>query len=58
LLVRAGRAWRSLHSLSFREHFASDRVHTTTSAWRIEAPGSVAYQVEGGWAGLVVGNRR
>ena len=58
LLVRAGRAWRSLHSLSFREQLASDRVHTTTSAWRIEAPGSVAYQVEGGWAGIVVGNRR
>jgi hypothetical protein len=58
LLARAGRAWRSLHSLSFREHLASDRVHSTTSTWQIEAPGSVAYQVEGGWAGIVVGNRR
>jgi hypothetical protein len=58
LLARARRAWRSLHSLSFSEHLASDRTHVTTSTWRVEAPGSVAYQVKGGWAGVVVGNRR
>jgi hypothetical protein len=58
LLVRARRAWRSLHSLSFREHLASDRLHSATSTWRIEAPDSVAYEVQGGWAGIVVGNRR
>jgi hypothetical protein len=58
LLDRAARAWRSLHSLSFHEHLASDRVHATTSTWRIEAPGSVAYEVQDGWAGVVVGNHR
>jgi hypothetical protein len=58
LLARAGRAWRSLHSLTFREHLASDSLHAVTSVWRIEAPGSVAYQVQGGWAGIVVGSRR
>jgi hypothetical protein len=58
LLERAERAWRSLHSLSFREHLASDPVHATTSTWRIEAPDRVAYQVKGGWAGIVVGDRR
>ena len=58
LLERAGRAWRSLHSLSFHEHLASDSVHSTTSSWRIEAPDRVAYQVQGGWAGIVVGARR
>lgn len=58
LLERAGRVWRSLRSLSFHEHLASDSVHETTSTWRIEAPDRVAYQVAGGWAGIVVGDRR
>lgn len=58
LLERAGRVWRSLHSLSFHEHLASDAVHSTTSTWRIEAPDRVAYQVTGGWAGIVIGGRR
>ena len=58
LLERAGRVWRSLRSLSFHEHLASDAVHETTSTWRIEAPDRVAYQVVGGYAGIVVGERR
>jgi len=58
LLQRAGRVWRSLHSLSFHEHLASDSVHETTSTWRIEAPDRVAYRVVGGYAGIVVGDRR
>ncbi len=58
LVERAGAAWRSLRSLSFHEQLASDSVHATTSSWRIEAPDRVAYQVEGGWAGVVVGGRR
>jgi hypothetical protein len=33
-------------------------VHATTSTWQLEAPGQVAYQVVGGWAGVVVGNPR
>jgi hypothetical protein len=58
VLERAGRVWRSLHSLTFHEHLASDSVHETTSTWKIEAPDRVAYQVKGGWAGIVVGDRR
>jgi hypothetical protein len=58
LLERAGRAWRSLHSLSFHERLASDSVHSTKSSWRVQAPDRVAYQVVGGWAGVVVGGRR
>lgn len=58
LLERAGRVWRSLHSLTLHEHLASDSVHETTSTWRIEAPDRVAYQVVGGYAGIVVGDRR
>ncbi len=58
LLARAGRVWRSLHSLSFRERLASDPRHVSHSTWRIEAPDRVAYQVQGGWAGVIVGSRR
>jgi hypothetical protein len=58
LVERAGTAWRSLRSLSFHEQLASDAVHATRSSWRIEAPDKVAYQVDGGWAGIVVGGRR
>jgi hypothetical protein len=58
LLVRASHAWRSLHSLSFHETLASDLQHRIVTAWRTEAPDKVAYQVQGGWAGIVVGARR
>lgn len=56
---RATAAWRALRSLSFNEHLASDAIHETTSAWRIEAPDKVAYQiVDGGGSGIIVGDRR
>jgi hypothetical protein len=58
MLAQASRTWRSLHSLSFHETLASDLEHRVVSAWRIEAPDKVAYQVLGGWAGIVVGGRR
>lgn len=58
LLARAGRAWRSLRSLSFDDSLASGPTHSTQSAWRVQAPDRVSYQVVGGWAGIVVGARR
>src|SRR5205085_11268879 len=58
LLRRAAATWRSLASLSMREHLASDAVHATTSDWRIQAPDRVAYRVVNGWAGIVVGDKR
>jgi hypothetical protein len=58
LVLRAGRVWRGLHSLSFHEHLASSPRYATTSTWRIEAPGRVAYTVVGGGAGVVIGSRR
>jgi hypothetical protein len=58
LLARAGRVWRSLHSLTFRERLASDARHVSRSMWRVEAPNRVAYEVQGGWAGVIVGARR
>jgi len=58
LIEHAGRVWRSLQSLAFVEHLASDPQHAITSAWRIGAPDRVAYQVLGGYAGVVIGGRR
>jgi hypothetical protein len=58
LLDRAGRAWRSLHSLTFRERLASGTGRATVSTWRIQAPDRVAYEVQRGWAGVVIGPLR
>ena len=58
LIVRADRAWRSLHSLAYRERLASDSTHAVTSTWREEAPDRLAYQIQGGFAGVVIGGRR
>ena len=58
LLARAGAVWRSLRSLSFTESLASGTGHVARSTWRVQAPDRVAYQVKGGWAGIVVGGKR
>jgi hypothetical protein len=58
LLARAGAVWRSLRSLSFSESLASGAGHVSLSTWRIQAPDRVAYEVKGGWAGVVVGDTR
>ncbi len=58
LVERAGRVWRSLESLAYVEHLASDPRHAITSVWRIGSPDRVAYQVLGGYAGIVIGDRR
>ena len=58
LLDRAGRAWRSLRSLSFRERLGSGTGHVAVSDWRVQAPDRIAYQVKRGWAGIVIGERR
>jgi hypothetical protein len=58
LVSRAARAWRSLHSLSFRETLGSGVGPALVSTWRVQAPDRLAYQVKGGWAGVVIGARR
>jgi hypothetical protein len=58
LVARAGRVWRALRSLSFTESLASDTRHRVVSTWRLQAPDRLAYQIKGGWAGIVVGERR
>jgi hypothetical protein len=58
LLARAGKAWRSLQSLSYEESLGSDAHHHIVSAWQMQAPDRLAYQVKGGWDAIVVGTRR
>ena len=58
LIARAGRVWRSLHSLSFHELLASDSRHAIRSTWRVQAPDRIAYEVRHGSAAVVVGGRR
>jgi hypothetical protein len=58
LVDRAAHVWRSLLSLAYVEHLASDPRHAVTSLWRIGAPDKVAYRVRGGYAGIVIGGQR
>jgi hypothetical protein len=58
LVARAGRAWRALRSLDYRETLASDPRHSVASTWRIQAPDRLAYRTSNGTAGVIVGGRR
>ena len=58
LVARAERVWRSLRSLSISESLGSGGSTIVRSAWQIEAPDRVAYQVRGGWSAVIVGARR
>ena len=58
LVARAARAWRSLDSLTFDERLASGVGVAVESTWRVQAPDRIAYEVRGGWAGIVIGTRR
>jgi hypothetical protein len=58
LVRRAGAVWRALRSLSFHERLASSAKLVTHSTWQIQAPNRVAYQVRGGYAGVIIGARR
>jgi hypothetical protein len=58
LIASASKVWRSLRSLSFSETLASGPRQSTSSTWRIQRPDRVAYQVKGGWASVIVGERR
>jgi hypothetical protein len=58
LVARADRAWRSLHSLTFRERLASGTGQAVVSTWRVQAPNRLAYDVVDGWSGVVIAARR
>jgi copper transport protein len=57
-LIRATRAFADLQSVVYREHLASDPTHAITSTWKLVAPDRVAYAVDDGSQGIVIGRRR
>jgi hypothetical protein len=58
LLTRARAVWSSLRSITLSESLASGTGHVAQSTWQIQAPDRIAYQVKGGWSGIVVGDTR
>ena len=58
LVARTEKVWRALHSLTFHETLGSGVGQVVASTWRVQAPDRLAYQVQGGWAGVVIGARR
>ena len=44
--------------MTFSEMLASGVGISVDSTWRVQKPDRVAYEVKGGWAGVVVGTRR
>ena len=58
VVERAARTWRRLRSLTFDEQLLSGINIGVRSTWRAQAPDRIAYQVRGGWAGVVIGARR
>ena len=58
LMARAGRVWRSLRSLSYRERLASDSSHAVTSVWHAATPDRIAYTVTKGYSSVIIGGRR
>jgi hypothetical protein len=58
LVARAERVWRSLRSISFREHLASSPDNAVTSVWRAAAPDRIAYTVKNGYSSVIIGGRR
>ena len=58
LMDLAGKTWRGLRSVSFHESLGSGSSVVVRSAWQIQAPDRLAYQVAGGWSAVVVGHRR
>ncbi|HET7568233.1 MAG TPA: copper resistance protein CopC [Gaiellaceae bacterium] len=58
-LVRRARAvYRALAGVAYTERLASDPTHSVTARWRLERPDRLAYEIPGGAAAVVVGDRR
>lgn len=58
IMARAGRVWRSLRSVAYVEHLASDATNRQTSDWRVAAPNRAAYSIRGSGGGIVIGTLR
>jgi hypothetical protein len=58
LVLRAAQTYSSLRSVVYDETLASDPTHSISTHWKLEAPNRLSYQIAGGAAGVVIGNRR
>jgi hypothetical protein len=58
LVARAGKTWRSLHSLVFSDRLGSDATHVVVSEWRAVAPNRLAYRIRDGYQAVIVGGKR
>ncbi len=58
LVTRAGRVLQRSSSTVYRERLSSGPGHTIETLWREQAPDRLSYVIEGGAAGIVIGDRR
>ena len=58
LLARATHEYESAHSIVFEERLASAPGNEQTSTFRLVAPDRMAFDIEGGSQGIVIGKRR
>ena len=58
LVRRSAKAYESQRSVSYRERLAAGPGSVLRSTWRVEAPDRVAYEIEGGSSGILIGARR
>jgi hypothetical protein len=58
LVRRSGRVWRNLRALVSHERLASDPRHAIRTVYRLVAPDRLGYEIAGGSAAVVIGNRR
>jgi copper transport protein len=50
--------YRQLRSVAFKEHLASDQIHSVRSTWLLEKPARVEYVIPGGASGIIINGRR
>ena len=58
IVRRAAQTMRSLKTLVYREQLASSPTNAIVTVWKLQAPNRLAYSIDTGIAGIVVGPRR
>jgi hypothetical protein len=58
IVGRAGRAYRSLHTLVYLESLRSGPTGGVLTTWRLKAPNELQYTIRGGADSVVLGERR
>jgi hypothetical protein len=58
IVRRAGRVFRTLHTLVYVESLRSKPTNGIVTTWRFVAPNRMAYNIHGGASAVVIGERR